>query len=170
MCSHTVTVYRVSIPFPRICSFTGSPPYPPRRLYVKIYRMGFRRASHAVYDCEYHLVWCPKYRKKLFGQEYLRKRAKELFREIAEEYAFIIEESEVAADHVQILGIFSSKVFNQYRAKDPGKYQCPQIISRASVLAQEILERRTLGGWMDMLNLIYDVKLKIVVSYIYFLK
>jgi len=65
--------------------------------------MGFRRASHAVYDCEYHLVWCPKYRKKLFGQEYLRKRAKELFKEIAEEYEFIIEEQEVAADHVHFL-------------------------------------------------------------------
>jgi REP element-mobilizing transposase RayT len=68
------------------------------------------------------LVWCPRYNKKLFGQEYLCKRAKELFREIAEEYEFIIEESEVAADHVQILGIFSSKVFNHYRAKDPEKY------------------------------------------------
>ena len=65
--------------------------------------MGLRRASHAVYDCEYHFVWCPKYRKKLFGQEYLHKRAKELFREIAEEYEFIIEEMEVAADHVHIL-------------------------------------------------------------------
>jgi putative transposase len=64
--------------------------------------MGLRRASHAVYDCEYHLVWCPKYRKKLFGQEYLRQRAKKLFREIAEEYEFIIEELEVAADHVHI--------------------------------------------------------------------
>ena len=82
---------------------TGSLPYPPRRLCVKIYRMGLRRASHAVYDCEYHFVWCPKYRKKLFGQEYLRQRAKELFREIAEEYEFISEELEVAADHVHIL-------------------------------------------------------------------
>ena len=71
--------------------------------------MGLRRASHAVYDCEYHLVWCPKYRKKLFGQEYLRKRAKELFREIAEEDEFIIEELEVAADHVHILISFPSR-------------------------------------------------------------
>jgi putative transposase len=68
--------------------------------------MGVRRASHAVYDCEYHLVWCPKYLKKVFGQEYLRKRAKELFSEIAEEYDLIIEELEVAADHVHILVSF----------------------------------------------------------------
>ena len=82
---------------------TGSTPYPPRRLCVKIYRMGIRRASHAVYDCGYHLVWCPKYRKKLFGQEYLRERAKELFREIAKEYDYTIEELEVAVDHVHML-------------------------------------------------------------------
>ena len=85
-----------------------SPPYPPRRLCVKIYRMGFRIASHAVYDGGYHLVWCPKYRKKVFGKEYLRKRAKELFSEIAEEYDLIIEELEVAADHVHILVSFPS--------------------------------------------------------------
>ena len=36
-------------------------------------------------------------------KEYLRKRAKELFREIAEEYDFLIGELEVAADHVHIL-------------------------------------------------------------------
>jgi len=132
--------------------------------------MGFLRASHAVYDCEYHLVWCPRYNKKLFGQEYLRKWVKDLFREIAEKDQFILEELEVAADHVHILGIFSSKVFNQYSDKDPEKYQFPQIVPRTSILAQEILERRTLGGWMDILNLIYDVKLKIVASYIYFLR
>ncbi|MFC1817596.1 hypothetical protein ACFL0B_00705 [Thermodesulfobacteriota bacterium] len=31
------------------------------------------------------MVWCPKYSKKVFGQEYLRERAKEFFRAIAEE-------------------------------------------------------------------------------------
>ena len=44
--------------------------------------------------------------KKLFGQEYLRKRAKELLSRITEEYEFIIEELEVAADHVYILVSF----------------------------------------------------------------
>ncbi|GAB4483431.1 MAG: hypothetical protein OHK006_04350 [Thermodesulfovibrionales bacterium] len=28
--------------------------------------MGLKRSSHAVYDTVYHLVWCPKYRKKIF--------------------------------------------------------------------------------------------------------
>ena len=65
--------------------------------------MVLRRTSHSVYDTSYHLVWCPKYRKKLFAQSYLRERAQELFQEIADEYDFTIEEMEVAEDHVHIL-------------------------------------------------------------------
>ena len=64
--------------------------------------MVLRRTSHAVYDSKYHLVWCPKYRKKLFEQKYLRERATELFEAIAEEYDFQIEEMEVAENHVHI--------------------------------------------------------------------
>lgn len=64
--------------------------------------MGLRRTSHAVYDTKYHLVWCPKYRKDLFAQEYLRERASELFRAIAEEYEYAIDEMEVSKDHVHI--------------------------------------------------------------------
>ena len=64
--------------------------------------MGLKRTSHAVYDTKYHLVWCPKYRKKLFAKEYMRERAAELFREIAEEYGYEIEEMEVVEDHVHI--------------------------------------------------------------------
>lgn len=64
--------------------------------------MALKRTSHAVYDTKYHLVWRPRYRKKLFAQEHIRERAAELFREIAEEYEYEIEEMEVAEDHVHI--------------------------------------------------------------------
>ncbi len=38
--------------------------------------------SHAAWDCKYHVVWIPKYRKKvLYGQ--LRKHPGEVFRELA---------------------------------------------------------------------------------------
>jgi putative transposase len=68
--------------------------------------MGLRRASHAVYDTTYHLVWCPKYRKKVFEQEDVRERADELIHEICEEYGIEIEEMEVGADHIHILASF----------------------------------------------------------------
>ena len=71
--------------------------------------MSLRRTSHAVYDTSYHLVWCPKYREKLFDPLELRKRAEQLIREISEEYGFEIEQMEIARDHVHILLSFPPK-------------------------------------------------------------
>ena len=65
--------------------------------------MGIKRTSHAVYDTSYHLVWCPKYRKKLFDSEELREPAGEIIREIGDEYGFEILEMEISKDHVHIL-------------------------------------------------------------------
>lgn len=69
--------------------------------------MGLKRTSHAVYDTAYHLVWCPKYRKKIFTDTRIRERAEQLIKEISEEYEVEIEEMEVAIDHVHLLVSFS---------------------------------------------------------------
>jgi putative transposase len=71
--------------------------------------MGLKRSSHAIYDAVYHLVWCPKYRKNIFGQEEIRDRAGQFIKEISEEYGFEIEEMEVAKDYVHILILFPPK-------------------------------------------------------------
>lgn len=49
------------------------------------------------------MVWCPKYRKKIFEREEVKERAGQLIREISEEYEFEVVELEVAIDHVHIL-------------------------------------------------------------------
>jgi putative transposase len=71
--------------------------------------MGLKRSSHAVYDTAYHLVWCPKYRKKIFEDETIRKRAEQLVKGICDEYGIEIEEMEVAIDHVHLLVSFPPK-------------------------------------------------------------
>ena len=65
--------------------------------------MTIKRTSPVVYDTSYHLVWCPKYRKKIFEREEVKERAGQLIREISEEYEFEVVELEVAIDHVHIL-------------------------------------------------------------------
>ena len=67
--------------------------------------MVWRRAAHTAYDTAYHLVWSPKYRKKLLAGD-LAKRVEELFREIGEAYDITIEEMEVSVDHVHIFCSF----------------------------------------------------------------
>ncbi len=70
--------------------------------------MVLKRTSHAVYDTRYHLVWAPKYRKWI-RREDIRHRTGELFREIAREFGFEIEELEVAKDHVHVFVNFPPK-------------------------------------------------------------
>ena len=71
--------------------------------------MAIKRTSHAVYDTCYHLVWCPKYRKKIFEREDIRERAGHLIRRICEEYDFEIIEMQVETEHVHILVSFPPK-------------------------------------------------------------
>ncbi len=70
--------------------------------------MAIKRTSHAVYDTTYPLVWAPKYRRWIVRKD-VRRRAAELFREIAEDFGFDINEMEVAKDHVHILLSFPPK-------------------------------------------------------------
>ncbi len=48
-------------------------------------------------------MWCPKYRKKIFDREEVRRRAEQLIREISEDYGFEVIEMEIAIEHVHIL-------------------------------------------------------------------
>ena len=63
--------------------------------------MTVRSTRHAVYDLKYHMVWAPKYRKHILGEE-VSGYVKETFRRIAEEYEFRIDTMEVMEDHVHI--------------------------------------------------------------------
>ena len=61
-----------------------------------------KNTSHAIYEAKYHLVWCPKYRKRIHV-EGVRERVKELFYEISERYDFEIDRCEVVEGHIHVL-------------------------------------------------------------------
>lgn len=63
--------------------------------------MGIKRTQHAVYDLKYHLVWVPKYRKKILEEE-MREYLKGIFEKIAQEYEFEIDTIGIMEDHVHI--------------------------------------------------------------------
>ncbi|MDD5702867.1 MAG: IS200/IS605 family transposase [Dehalococcoidales bacterium] len=63
--------------------------------------MGIKRTKHAVYDLKYHLVWIPKYRKKVFEGE-VTEYLKEVFEKIAQEYEFEIDTIGIMQDHVHV--------------------------------------------------------------------
>lgn len=58
--------------------------------------------SHTVWDCKYHIVWIPKYRKKAIFKD-LRKYLGEIFRELASQKECKVIEGHLMPDHVHIL-------------------------------------------------------------------
>ena len=58
--------------------------------------------NNVVYSCRYHVVWCPKYRRKVLVDG-VDERLKEIAHAVAEEMRFEIIEMEVLPDHVHML-------------------------------------------------------------------
>lgn len=64
--------------------------------------MGFHRSSHSVYECQYHLVWATKYRKRVMTLPHEREYCEQVLRRAAREYGMNIEALEVDEDHVHL--------------------------------------------------------------------
>ena len=62
----------------------------------------YESLSHSVWDCKYHVVWIPKFRKKvLYGQ--LRVHMGEILRELARQKESRVVEGHLMLDHVHML-------------------------------------------------------------------
>ena len=62
----------------------------------------YNRLNHNLWDCKYHIVFIPKYRKKsLFG--ILRIHMGQLLRKLATQYGCEIVEGHVMTDHIHML-------------------------------------------------------------------
>src|SRR5271165_6237851 len=86
----------------------------------------YRLGSHAKYDLKVHLVWCPKYRKRvLTGQ--VATRVRDLLRQIAAENELEIISGKVAADHVHMFSVMVVSMVGpsalSLRLQNPGSTQ-----------------------------------------------
>ncbi len=62
----------------------------------------YKSLSHSVWECKYHVVFIPKYRRKiLYGG--LRNFLGDVFRRLAEQKESRIEEGHLMADHVHMM-------------------------------------------------------------------
>jgi len=62
----------------------------------------YRTLQHTEWECKYHIVFIPKYRRKvLYGE--LRKHLGDIFRRLARQKECEIEEGHLMPDHVHIL-------------------------------------------------------------------
>lgn len=63
----------------------------------------FRKLSHSIYECKYHLVFCPKYRRRILKdeiKEYVRREIENLLRQ---KEAVEIIELNVQLDHIHLI-------------------------------------------------------------------
>ena len=94
----------------------------------------YHAADHLVYSCQYHVIFCPKYRRRILN-EGRDVRLKEVLLDTAARHGFSILEMEVIPDHVHLLVDCSPRY---------GIMQCVKDLKResASVLLREFPEIR----------------------------
>lgn len=60
-----------------------------------------RKTSHSVYNINYHIVFCPKYRHHIFKNK-LEYEILKLFKVISYNYGFEVLEQEIMPDHIHL--------------------------------------------------------------------
>ncbi|WP_163784256.1 IS200/IS605 family transposase [Mycolicibacterium doricum] len=61
-----------------------------------------RTNANIAFRCAYHVVWCPKYRRKVIGGR-MEQRLKDIIVEVIEEKGAWLIEMETMPDHVHLL-------------------------------------------------------------------
>lgn len=64
--------------------------------------MKYKSNANVIYSCKYHIVWCPKYRRKVIVGA-VEARLKELIHQICSELCVEIIAMELMPDHVHLI-------------------------------------------------------------------
>ena len=62
----------------------------------------YKSNGHILYSCKYHVIFCPKYRRKVLVDG-IDTRLKEIIQQVADDLECEIIELEIMPDHVHIL-------------------------------------------------------------------
>lgn len=66
------------------------------------YNVSYKSNRNVVYSCKYHVIWCPKYRRKVLIQG-VDNRLKDIIHLVCQEMKAEILELEIMSDHVHLL-------------------------------------------------------------------
>ena len=120
----------------------------------------YRTSGHIVHSCEYHIVWCTKYRRQVLSEE-IQNRLKSLIHQQQNEYKYSVIEVQTMPDHVHLLAEvdpnesvgmvvsrikgFTSKVlrseFNELKTRLPNLWTRSQFISSTGGVTLEVLKQ-----------------------------
>ena len=63
----------------------------------------FKKLSHTLYQCKYHIVFCPKYRYRILTGEVAEYVKQEIYRLCSQKEGVEVLEANVQADHVHLV-------------------------------------------------------------------
>ena len=64
---------------------------------------GFRKLSHTMYECKYHILFCPKYRFQTFEDEKAKYTAQEIYILCRQKDKLDVLEMNVQKDHIHVV-------------------------------------------------------------------
>jgi len=92
--------------------------------------------THSVWECKYHIVWVPKYRRKSLYAN-LRRYMGNIFHELANQRESKIVEGHICVDHVHMLVMI------------PPKYSVAQVVGYIKGKSAIALARNYIGRSRD---------------------
>jgi len=111
-----------------------------------------RSNRNVSFDCKYHVVWCPKYRRKVLADG-VDRRLKKIVAEVCRQRDVQIIEMEVMPDHVHLLvevapqfGIHRLVKLVKGRSSRLLRQEFPQLRSRLPTLWTNSYYVSTVGG------------------------
>ena len=119
----------------------------------------YKSNNNVIYSCKYHVVWCPKYRRKILTNG-IDTRLKELLLEYAANISVDIMEMEIMPDHVHILMDTSKVLRSEYpslKTKIPSLWTNSYFVSTVGgapldVIKQYIENQKTSQRQKDKLG------------------
>ncbi len=65
-------------------------------------KIAYKSNHNVYYSCKYHVVWCPKYRRKVLVEQ-VAKRLEQIIQEVCKEHQAEILSIEIMPDYVHLL-------------------------------------------------------------------
>ncbi len=65
-------------------------------------KIAYKSKRNVYYSCKYHVVWCPKYRRKVLG-DVVAERLSHIIRKVCTEHEAEVLSLDIQPDHVHLL-------------------------------------------------------------------
>ena len=63
----------------------------------------FRRLSHSLYECKYHIIFCPKYRYRIFKEDIAEYARQQIYQLCKQKELVEVLELNVKPDHIHLV-------------------------------------------------------------------